>query len=680
MNEENRKVITQENLKDIIQRIKDGEDVDDNELTDKVFESDFVLNGVEVQHPISFENSHFMGLVDLSHATFKKVVNFKNVTFEADALFVSLMLERDIYLDRATFKGRADFSNLTAQGAFHSRSVTFKQNATFSGSHFHKSVNFESCHFEGEIDFHGATEISGDAIFNRAKFDQRADFYGATIRGMALFSFTKFKDLAKFTAIAINNDTEFIGAVFEGIAHFDDIRLGGDAIFWSADFNQGAYFGSARVTGNGLFPGARFNMCDGKTNFNSAQIGGRWFCGTASDSDITSMLTRISRTIDLTNEESEIIQRGRKPVIFKGKVTFAVAQFGGQAVFVGATFEQEANFNSVRIDEHAYFRTEDKGNRTTFKGTVNFVAAYVGGGIDFKGTVFKEKANFSSMHVSGNALFQTDHKGNVTSFHDEVDFMAAHIGGRGDFRDVRFKQQTSFKGVNFDLDICLEDAYFEKDLDFSSVSCSGMLVLSDGTAFNGRVDLRNSTYDSIEPIDLWEKLLDHLEPYDRQPFTQLEQTLRRTGEDRLADRVYYIGQRRHSKTIRLWPTFLPKLFNFLYFILTGYGVRPLLLLGWITGFLLGGTIFFHYVDEAIVTGVDSSQISEPVSVSCPQAFGFAVKHFLPIEIPFGEGWVPSPESVVLGLPSTFFATILTICGWILVPLAIAVIPGALKRE
>ena len=169
--------------------------------------------------------------------------------------------------------------------------------------------------------------------------------------------------------------------------------------------------------------------------------------------------------------------------------------------------------------------------------------------------------------------------------------------------------------------------------------------------------------------------MEDLDPYDRQPFTQLEETFRRAGKDKLADDVYYEQKRRESdqKTLRTPGAWLLDHFLWLF---TGYGVRLRRLIVFIALILLVGTIIFHF-EGAVESRLDMQPLPH---FPYWEAFWVSFNTFLPVEIPSGANWIPSSEIIrVLGIRFTTFATLLKLAGWILIPVGIAGISGILKR-
>jgi hypothetical protein len=246
-------------------------------------------------------------------------------------------------------------------------------------------------------------------------------------------------------------------------------------------------------------------------------------------------------------------------------------------------------------------------------------------------------------------------------------------------------EDVSFYTTQFKMDTQFEETVFAKDVNFQNTSFRTLFFASPKVWFGGKIDLRGCTYDRIDPTSIWEELTDRLEPYDRQPYTQLEQTFRQAGEEDLANKVYYKRKRLESSRITLRRPDAWILDRFLW-LLTGYGVQLWRLLVAIALILVIGTFIFH-VDGA----VEPKQIYQPppiaeiqgkadekLSLTCFQAFWVSLNLFLPIEIPSGSEWKPSSQAL-WKIRFTTFATLLKLLGWILVPVGVAGLSGWLKH-
>jgi hypothetical protein len=179
------------------------------------------------------------------------------------------------------------------------------------------------------------------------------------------------------------------------------------------------------------------------------------------------------------------------------------------------------------------------------------------------------------------------------------------------------------------------------------------------------------------------------QPYSRDPFNHLEQSLRRAGNDGEAAEVYYERRLRELHQKKKWrPAWIT---DQLLRYLTGFGVRVRWLLYYIVPILVAGTSIFSF-DCALEPKQPTSPMAVASSVSEAEtlqgmsaaryinAFLISLDLFLPIaDIPtVGEWQVSSRTS--WGVPwLTLWATFMIITGWILVPIGIAGLTGQLKR-
>ena len=268
----------------------------------------------------------------------------------------------------------------------------------------------------------------------------------------------------------------------------------------------------------------------------------------------------------------------------------------------------------------------------------------------------------------------------------EANFAVARIGSAARFDGATFRNQAIFQASEFAMETSFRRAVFVKDVNFQNTSFKTVFFEELETQFHGKIDLRGCVYDRIEPVSIWKKLMEQLDPYDRQPFTHLEETFRRAGNENLANKVYYERKRRESALITIRNPAAWLMDRFLW-LLTGYGVRLHRLTVPIAIFILLGTFIFH-LEGAVEPKQDkqpppvmSSQISpeaeSPLRIG--EAFRVSLNLFLPVEIPSGADWKPSTNYIVRFVRFIDFATILKLAGWIFVPLLVAGLTGFLKR-
>jgi hypothetical protein len=598
----------------VIDDIKAGRDITITQRA--IIEGDFILSSVEVRGIVQFEHVEFQGRVDCSHSTFHNVVSFKHSTFVAEneiAGFNSATFKKDIFLEDATFAGQVDFSHSLVEGVLHSNGATFKKAATFSGTHFYKSVYFDSV------------------------FKKDACFIGADFKGNAYFSNAKFHANVLFSSTQITGTADFGRAYFAGKADFNGIQIGKGLICGELAA-QGTEIASIRV------------KFDGEVDFTAAQIG--------------------------TNADFDNAQ-------FMQAASFNSIHVGGYIRFNGATFESNFDFTAAKVGSNAQFT--DTGFKS---GEVSFNSIQIDGNLICLNTIFECQVNFRMATVNGGVSFNKARFNEPTiQFNNDVsdscvDLAGIKVYGPIKFVDAIFGQKADLRGSHFYKDIEFKSTTFSKSVDLSNVTCLGTIFLNENSEFRDTIRLDGTTYYNIEPLSHWKYLLKpqriiSTTSFNLQPFTHLEMVLNRSGEDQLANDVYYEGQRRHSETITLESRqFGLWLKDRFLWLVTGYGIKleRLLILSLLILIL---SAFAFLSDGAVVTDNTSP---ETVKLNWLEAFGFSVNQFLPISIPFGDNWIPSSKSLDIGLSSVFFATIIKIIGWILVPIGVSGLAGWLKRD
>jgi hypothetical protein len=381
-------------------------------------------------------------------------------------------------------------------------------------------------------------------------------------------------------------------------------------------------------------------------------------------------------------EKAIAIQRTK----IKGPVDCSYAAFKQILDLTGSIFEAEAIFTGVTAEKDIFL------NSAIFSGDANFSDLTVSGVFYGQSTKFKKGGIFNGAIFKKRILFD------YSSFEEGLaDFGSAQIGGNADFTDAVFKQKAFFCAGEHKRDTFFKGTIFLRDVNFRNSSFRTIFFDTGKTQFSGKIDLRGSTYDRIEPVSFWQVLLDkeRLYPYDRQPFTQMEETFRQAGEDSLASAVYYERKIREAGRIKIIKQPLNWIGNRFLWLLTGYGVKLWRLFLAFTLILLLGPFIFH-LDGA----VKPKQEKEPTqqiesqhthdgghSISWAEAYWVNLHLFLPVEIPSGSNLEPTTNYIFgvetrwgkIGIKYMTFATMLKLAGWVLVPIALAGLSGLLKR-
>jgi hypothetical protein len=163
--------------------------------------------------------------------------------------------------------------------------------------------------------------------------------------------------------------------------------------------------------------------------------------------------------------------------------------------------------------------------------------------------------------------------------------------------------------------------------------------------------------------------------FSRDPYIQLENHYESVGDDNLARKLYYKGRcdvRANATAQNKWHRSRNGI-DWLWKVLTGYGVniRPLLAIAGI--FILAGMLFF-YPNDAL-TRVTASASSYHWEEGPVHQFLYSLDLFLPIvNLRVDELWLPNgPWWLHL------YATIHALVGWLIVPLLVAALAGIIRR-
>lgn len=515
----------------------------------------------------------------------------------------------------AVIEGPLNLESVVVEGKITIQRSKIKGPVDCSYAEFRQVVNFHSSQFDSDVNLTAAT-IEKDITLNAATFQGKVDLTDIQIKEALYAQSCTFWEDFGFMAAQVGRRCVFMGGVFKQKAMFTGCKIGGSAFFDSGE------------PATGSVKPATFG---GEANFVSAQIDDRaMFSG----------------------------------VIFKQKADFAGIRIGSNAEFDGVLFGKGVCFHGAHIGDSGFFKN------SVFIGDADFAYIWVGTNVHFTEATFTGKANFNSAKIQGHAVY------NQATFEGNVDYSAAAFGGGGAFAEIRFNGPVSFFASRFDMDAGFGKTVFAKNISFLNVMFRTVFFGMPGgqvtTKFEGSIDLLGCTYDRIEPISIWEQLLDRLERYDRQPYAQLEQTFRRAGHDGLANKVYYGRKRMESKRIRFWRRDARPgawILDRLHWLLTGYGVRVPRILVPIVLILIIGTFVFQ-VEGAVVPRQ---------CLTCPEAFWVSLNQFLPVAIPAGSELQPSSQSLWGIMKFTTFATLLKLLGWILVPVGVAGLSGWLKR-
>ena len=213
-----------------------------------------------------------------------------------------------------------------------------------------------------------------------------------------------------------------------------------------------------------------------------------------------------------------------------------------------------------------------------------------------------------------------------------------------------------FEGTTFESDVNFHNGHFRTIFfghpDIAKTTCS----------FQGSVDWRGCSYNRIHPVSSWKQLMDRQNPYDRQPYTQLEDVLRKTGYDQEAKEVYYRRKCVEAKKIRTfqrkpfklyWRDIVSWTSDRSFWLLTGYGVRlTRILYATLIILAIGTFVFLHKgavelrtENQPVAKAAASHMVVTP-TLGFADAFWVSAHQLLPIEIPSGAKWEPTLNPII----------------------------------
>jgi len=564
---------------------------------------------------------------------FSSHLSEKSRTIQADWLAEAVNNGVAVDVHNAVIEGPLNFKFVFFQKEFVLKRSKILHPANFSFATFQQTLNFSSSVFSDTVDFSSAC-INSEVVFVETIFEQRAEFRDAGITGIFDCRKSTFHGVS-FQRVTFDKSTLFREARFEGgeKADFTSARIGGQAAFTRAIFTCPVVFYETRIIQDAFFNPASFADV---ANFTAIQVDGTAYFdfGTVFGGWTSFNMAKV------------------KLSCFFDQARFENADFGnmvieGQTSFIGAQFAGITNFDEAEIMGRALFHGAE------FQGPVFFVGAKFHAGVYFQHAVLK------GIYYHG------------TIFHQLVSFEATSCGPR-----VQFDSEIKIYGEIVD----------------STLGTKEDLPIAD--RMRRSVDLRGCIYERID-IASWEWLMELLEPFDRQPYMQLEKTLRIAGEDKLADAVYF--KRRRLEGSR--KSGLHRIGDEILRVLVGYGVKPLRLFGWIFACIFLGAIVFQ-MEGAVCPGVTSGKTESATvtmvncqeagacQLSFSEALWFSLSIFSPVELPRGKVWEPSRQPIVVRINSTdlrvmsyaSFASILKLAGWVIVPMGIAGLAGLFKRS
>ncbi len=211
----------------------EGFQLEDADLSGKVFHSDMVFRDAVFTGEASFRESNFTeyaffqeaefkGGVDMGSARFSNDVSFEGTTFKGDASFEETQFDKGSYWVKASFKKGANFKEAAFGEEARFEEVALGPDSSFGHAKFFGDVHFDDLRVEGDVYF-GFAEFLKYTFFMEAECQGEADFSFAEFMNYADFTRSHWKDL-NMTDVIFERRGCFDGAVIES-GTFEDAEL-----------------------------------------------------------------------------------------------------------------------------------------------------------------------------------------------------------------------------------------------------------------------------------------------------------------------------------------------------------------------------------------------------------------------------------------------------------------------
>lgn len=583
-------------------------------------------------------------------------------------------LRAGVSMRKATV-GDVDFSDAKAFGLIDCSAMQVSGDMSFQGARLRTRdvalnlqgvtvaciATFDGARIAGKVDAIGL-HVGMQLSWNRVKALDEVDFYELRVDRGVFIQSAMFRGALRLNRALLTADLHFSGTVCEGLASFS-----GAAIGWG-------YFGPGEA------PYDRAACFRGGVEFRRARL-----------DYINFSQVVVGNGDDEADAGGTVVQAAFDRLRVKGVASFTGAKLQALVSFYGAVFEAEAlfqyvefageitNFNACMFESRAVFwGVEFKAvefSYSTFRGAAIFRCMF-GRRSNFDMAKFLGPVEFSEMKTVPwnpyDVQWTNPHEYLPASYMSDASFVHASFAG-----DARF-DSTRFAG---ELDL--------REASFVALFLPRLAGSARDDTLPERIGLVGCSYHRLSISPAMSLLFRGSElrlsgGYDRQPFSELESALRRSGDERSADLVYLSGRRAERRTKSL----VGKSIDYLYGLFLNYGIRPWRLVSLAAVVLLLASWYFHH--PGTVEPKDRADRGKvPHRVSALDAAEIALAQFLPVALPVKEQLVLSSRPAYVVVPfrrapiatnPRHVGTGLQILGWFLVPLGVASASGILVRK
>jgi len=377
---------------------------------------------------------------------------------------------------------------------------------------------------------------------------------------------------------------------------------------------------------------------------------------------------------------------------FAGTEEFTDSSFVRPFIIEDSDFIDNANFWG------AQFHSEGRFDRTMFRGGLGMVGAKFDKRADFFKCKCYAQAYFDSCTCevwSSQMSLWADLM--MPKFHCQwIDLRNSAVNGDWSLTDGQVSAGINIDGAHFLQSVRIVSTRIDGNLDLSSVRVDKELTLESDQAESivlppggklgaAAIRLSGSHYDRINgDVAPLLRGLQVAKAADRETLRYLEHTLRQQGDEEQANLVY--STRLKSERAKAWEdrqvgSWLRYL---VYDFLAGYGVDTLRPIELALGAIFIGGLFLACPGAVILRKANVGDPSVVAVLTRSEAWGFSLRLFLPVDIPYGKQWEPASEPVDIGSskrvwfrvrPDLVATFLLTLPGWVVVPFAVALFSG-----
>jgi hypothetical protein len=616
------------------------------------------LGGTEIEETLFLQDATFNGPVNLSGARIGRALTINKSAFNNSANLDGANIAESLFLQEATFKGAASFKNIHTVGYFLADKAQFlnpDEEISFANMVIEKDIYFPEATFAGAASF---AQVKSNGLFYAPKI-----------------SFINSDKDVSFDVLTIQGALYLDEATFAGPVHFLFANIGSFMTASDAHFNHSTAqvdFGQMRVGAHASFDRTIFKS---PVDFRFANIGNNLNLDKTKFEGPSAVFSEIIVGKNLRINQAQ----------FSGAVNFKGAHTGGlyaeNAKFTSPT--GLVDFSFMQVDRDIYFKN------ASFSGPVSFTQTTSQDGFSAIGAQFSsadENVDFSNMVIHDNlSLSQATFNGPVEIENSVIDgnlsldnatfnatsqaisFSGTKIGQNLLASRSIFAGPTHMDFMQINAGVYLSEAKFSKGITFYETRAPIVQIVNITWPVEpGQVNLRGLEYDNLVlPEQGFKKYLELLKnsSYDADSYRSFEKSLQKNGYPQLADRVYIaMKERERAKALDIADVLTLRWWSNVFlegFVL--YGRAPHFPVLWMLLLILIGVLVFRKQDK-MLPKTENPRPYHP--------FLYSLDLFLPVaNYGMARDWEPQPQRKL----ARFYAFLLHLSPWILIPIAILAI-------